>query len=243
MDCENRFNLDDVKFTIWKVFCYHQKSQKWQFIYKAGNSLTLVYSSTNMFKSVWTNGFWKPLVHFTHIQLVCSIISVNKLISVWMIGFQYGREDSSVDEWISVWTSGFQCGRVDFSMDKLISVWTSGFQCGRVDFSVDEWISVWTRWFQCGRVDFSVDEWISVWKSGFQCGRVDFSVDEWVSVWTRGFQCGQVDFSVDERISVWTSGFQKSLVHLTSGSNSLTKPLYYRGKYHQWWWKCFVFRR
>ena len=26
-------------------------------------SLTLVYSSTNMSKSVWTSGFWKPLVH------------------------------------------------------------------------------------------------------------------------------------------------------------------------------------
>ena len=28
-----------------------------------GLSLTLVYSSTNMSKSVWTSGFWKPLVH------------------------------------------------------------------------------------------------------------------------------------------------------------------------------------
>ena len=30
-----------------------------------GISLTLVYSSTNMSKSVWTSGFWKPLVHKT----------------------------------------------------------------------------------------------------------------------------------------------------------------------------------
>ena len=30
---------------------------------QAGISLTLVYSSTNMSKSVWTSGFWKPLVH------------------------------------------------------------------------------------------------------------------------------------------------------------------------------------
>ena len=30
---------------------------------------------------------------------------------------------------------------------------------------------------------------------------------------------------VDEWISVWTSGFEKSLVHLTSGSESLAKPL------------------
>ena len=29
----------------------------------SGLSLTLVYSSTNMSKSVWTSGFWKPLVH------------------------------------------------------------------------------------------------------------------------------------------------------------------------------------
>ena len=29
----------------------------------AGLSLTLIYSSTNMSKSVWTSGFWKPLVH------------------------------------------------------------------------------------------------------------------------------------------------------------------------------------
>ena len=31
--------------------------------HQAGISLTLVYSSTNMSKSVWTSGFWKPLVH------------------------------------------------------------------------------------------------------------------------------------------------------------------------------------
>ena len=52
-----------------------------------GLSLTLVYSSTNMSKSVWTSGFWKPLVHknmsnfwnnifcergFTHMKLVKS---------------------------------------------------------------------------------------------------------------------------------------------------------------------------
>ena len=30
---------------------------------------------------------------------------------------------------------------------------------------------------------------------------------------------------VDEWISVWTSGFEKSLVHLTSGSEFLAKPL------------------
>ena len=30
---------------------------------RAGLLLTLVYSSTNMSKSVWTSGFWKPLVH------------------------------------------------------------------------------------------------------------------------------------------------------------------------------------
>ena len=29
----------------------------------SGISLTLVYSSTNISKSVWTSGFWKPLVH------------------------------------------------------------------------------------------------------------------------------------------------------------------------------------
>ena len=31
---------------------------------------------------------------------------------------------------------------------------------------------------------------------------------------------------MDEWISVWTSGFEKSLVHLTSGSESLVKPLH-----------------
>ena len=31
--------------------------------HRAGLSLTLVYSSTNMSKSVWTSGFWKPLIH------------------------------------------------------------------------------------------------------------------------------------------------------------------------------------
>ena len=29
----------------------------------SGTSLTLVYSSTNMSKSVWTSGFWKPLIY------------------------------------------------------------------------------------------------------------------------------------------------------------------------------------
>ena len=29
----------------------------------AGLSLTLVYSSTNMSKSVWMSAFWKPLIH------------------------------------------------------------------------------------------------------------------------------------------------------------------------------------
>ena len=33
------------------------------FMSHSGLSLTLVYSSTNMSKSVWASGFWKPLVH------------------------------------------------------------------------------------------------------------------------------------------------------------------------------------
>ena len=32
-------------------------------LHPSGISLTLVYSSTNMSKSVWTSGFWKPLIH------------------------------------------------------------------------------------------------------------------------------------------------------------------------------------
>ena len=36
----------------------------WQQVYQmTGLSLTLVYSSTHMSKSVWTSGFWKPLIH------------------------------------------------------------------------------------------------------------------------------------------------------------------------------------
>ena len=56
---------------------------------------------------------------------------------------------------------------------------------------------------------------------------------------------------VDEWISVWTSGFEKSLVHLTSGSESLAKPLnkstrstldfesYVHSQYKRTWTKYF----
>ena len=40
-------------------------------------SLTLVYSSTNMSKSVWTSGFWKPLVHTNTCQIFGKIYSIN----------------------------------------------------------------------------------------------------------------------------------------------------------------------
>ena len=41
----------------------HDKNTTSTFNSNTGLSLTLVYSSTNMSKSVWTSGFWKPLVH------------------------------------------------------------------------------------------------------------------------------------------------------------------------------------
>ena len=39
---------------------YKRKSENYII---TGLSLTLIYSSTNMSKSVWTSGFWKPLIH------------------------------------------------------------------------------------------------------------------------------------------------------------------------------------
>ena len=55
--CEFR-NADDVS-----VACSFGAFNFCKFDSNAGLSLTLVYSSTNMSKSVWTSGFWKPLVH------------------------------------------------------------------------------------------------------------------------------------------------------------------------------------
>ena len=53
-----------------------------------------------------------------------------------------------------------------------------------------------------------------------------------VLIWADSTRIQSLSFiSVDELISVWTSWFQKSLVHLTSGSNFLTKPLDWLG-YH-----------
>ena len=42
----------------------------------AGLSLTLIYLSTNMSKSVWTSGFWKPLIH-KNMSIFGTIYSIN----------------------------------------------------------------------------------------------------------------------------------------------------------------------
>ena len=61
--------------------------------YNPGISLTLVYSSTNMSKSVWTSGFWKPLVHknmsnfwnniFHKLGLHFACVRVLRTFNVW----------------------------------------------------------------------------------------------------------------------------------------------------------------
>ena len=38
-----------------------------------GISSTFIYSPTNMLKLVWTNGFWKPLIHIKHVKKICNI--------------------------------------------------------------------------------------------------------------------------------------------------------------------------
>ena len=66
-----------------------------------GISLTLVYSSTNMSKSVWTSGFWKPLVHknmsnfwnniFHKLGLHFACVRVLCTFNVWMSELWCGR--------------------------------------------------------------------------------------------------------------------------------------------------------
>ena len=75
-----------------------------QFLQLAGISLTLVYSSTNMSKSVWTSGFWKPLVH-------------KNMSNFWNnIFHKLGLHFTCVRalRTFSVWTSELWCGRVTF---------------------------------------------------------------------------------------------------------------------------------
>ena len=70
----------------------------------SGISLTLVYSSTNMSKSVWTSGFWKPLVH-------------KNMSNFWNnIFHKLGLHFACVHvlRTFNVWTSELWCGRVTF---------------------------------------------------------------------------------------------------------------------------------
>ena len=69
-----------------------------------GISLTLVYSSTNMSKSVWTSGFWKPLVHKNMSNFW------NKIFH--KLGLHFPR--ICILRTINVWTSELWCGRVTF---------------------------------------------------------------------------------------------------------------------------------
>ena len=91
---------------------------------QTGISLTLLYSSTNMLKSMWTSGFWKPLVHTNMLQLLeyilCQFYVQNNsgrnyhflyaYFSYLTTIVVYTRKlcsFTSVDEFILVWTSGF----------------------------------------------------------------------------------------------------------------------------------------
>ena len=76
----------------------------WYLVDHAGISLTLVYSSTNMSKSVWTSGFWKPLVHKNMSNFW------NNIFHKLGLHFTHVR----VLHTFSVWTSELWCGRVTF---------------------------------------------------------------------------------------------------------------------------------
>ena len=69
-----------------------------------GISLTLVYSSTNMSKSVWTSGFWKPLVHKNMSNFW------NNIFHKLGLHFAHVR----ILRTFNVWTSELWCGRVTF---------------------------------------------------------------------------------------------------------------------------------
>ena len=69
-----------------------------------GFRLTLVYSSTNMSKSVWTSGFWKPLVHKNMSNFWNNIFH--------KLGLHFPC--ICVLRTINVWTSELWCGRVTF---------------------------------------------------------------------------------------------------------------------------------
>ena len=63
---EGKYQVCHLYCRTWaKISKYiHHKEGKYQVCHLyTGLSLTLVYSSTNMSKSVWMSGFWKPLVH------------------------------------------------------------------------------------------------------------------------------------------------------------------------------------
>ena len=66
----------------------------------SGLSLTLVYSSTNMSKSVWTSGCWKPLIHKNMSNFW------NNIFHKLGLRFAHVR----VLHMLNVWTSELWCG-------------------------------------------------------------------------------------------------------------------------------------
>ena len=90
---------------------FHFTLQTWDyasgFEFISGLSLTLVYSSTNMSKSVWTSGFWKPLVHKNMSNFWNNIFhkfSIASLVSAYFVCSRCGRVNFGVDEWL-FWTT------------------------------------------------------------------------------------------------------------------------------------------
>ena len=102
-----------------------------------GLSLALVHSSTNMLKSVWTSGLWKPLVHINmsrflrtkfffashdHFPLIfyLKLLSKSDLIAADIdtqsfVSMVYKYPKNIVDEWICMWMSGFSNLFVQFT--------------------------------------------------------------------------------------------------------------------------------
>ena len=89
----------------------------------SGLSLTLVYSSTNMSKSVWTSGFWKPLIHKNISNFWNNIFhkfSIALLLFAYFVCSRCGRVNFGVDEWL-FWTT-----RPQYECLKILSEWPAG---------------------------------------------------------------------------------------------------------------------
>ena len=88
-----------IKLSIFVWF--REKILTTQLNISTGISLTLVYSSTNMSKSVWTSGFWKSLVHKNMSNFWNNIFHkflITSLAFAYFVRSRCGRVNFGVDE-------------------------------------------------------------------------------------------------------------------------------------------------